>query len=90
MVILMPKFCGSITTQPLLYVTSFSSALTAVTKKGLFTGIRSTPARLRVAGMLDFVIALDQSAEPRRAVYVSPTIAFDQAAALRGELPADR
>lgn len=80
---------GSISTQPVLYVTSFSAALTAVTKKGLFTGIRSTPASLRVAGTIDFVIALDQSAEPRRAVYLSPTIAFDQAAAFRGDLPGD-
>lgn len=66
--------------QPFLYVTSFTSTLSAVTKKGLFTGIRSTPASLRVASTIDFKLAAGTDANPGKVVVVTPVVAFDKAA----------
>lgn len=70
--------------QPFLYVTSFVSTLSAVTKKGLFTGIRSTPASLRAASTIDFTLAAGTEANPGKVVVVTPVVAFDKAAEYQG------
>lgn len=46
--------------RPVLYILSKEAALTAVTKKGLFVGWRSTPATLRVGLRIDYLLVGNQ------------------------------
>ena len=64
--------------QTILYVTSSSSNLSAVTRKGFLTGSRSTPASLRVSSSIDFVVVKGTSTKVEHVTFDTGSVPFDE------------